>query len=135
MSTPAIQIILNSDGTTSFSPSPQTALFSGLVFWNNQTKEHHWPWPTDSNYNPQATGWFPAVPPGELQATMQRPQQFLRPRPTTSNDLLLLQAPPSQNQRKRDDQRGYQLAVTANHESPRISQWLRVTQTLKTTFL
>jgi hypothetical protein len=81
MSTPAIQIILNSDGTTSFSPSPQTALFSGLVFWNNQTKEHHWPWPTDSNYNPQATGWFPAVPPGETSGDYATPPAVPPPPP------------------------------------------------------
>lgn len=74
MSTPAIQIILNPDGTTSFSPSPQTALVSDLAFWNNQTKENHWPWPTDSNYNPQATGWFPApVPPSETSGDFATP--------------------------------------------------------------
>ena len=74
MSTPAIQIILNSDGSTSFSPSPQTALVSDLVFWQNDTKESHWPWPTDSNYNPQATGWFPAaVPSGETSGDFATP--------------------------------------------------------------
>jgi hypothetical protein len=75
MSTPAIQIILSLDGnTTSFSPSPQTALVSDLVFWNNETQHHHWPWPTDSNYNPQATGWFPTpVPPGETSGDFATP--------------------------------------------------------------
>lgn len=82
MSTPAIQIILNPDGSTSFSPSPQTALFSDLVFWNNQTKENHWPWPTDSNYNPQATGWFPAaVPPGETSGDYATPPAVPPPPP------------------------------------------------------
>jgi hypothetical protein len=73
MSTPAIQIIC-SGGNTSFSPSPQTALVSDLVFWNNQTEEDHWPWPTDSNYNPNATGWFPAaVPPGQTSGDFATP--------------------------------------------------------------
>ncbi len=76
MSTPAIQIILDSEGNTRFSPSPQTALFSDLVFWNNETKESHWPWPTDFDYNPQATGWFPAaVPPGETSGDYATPPQ------------------------------------------------------------
>lgn len=76
MSTPAIQIIFNSDGTTSFSPSPQTALVSDLVFWQNNAKAPHWPWPTDSNYNPQAKGWFPAaVPPGETSGDFATPPQ------------------------------------------------------------
>jgi len=73
MSTPAIQIVC-SGGSTSFSPSPQTALVSDLVFWNNQTQEDHWPWPTDSNYKPQATGWFPAaVPPGQTSGDFATP--------------------------------------------------------------
>ncbi len=82
MSTPAIQIILNSDGSTTFSPSSQKALFGDLVFWNNQTKENHWPWPADSNYNPQAIGWFPApVPPGETSGDYATPPAVPSPPP------------------------------------------------------
>lgn len=81
MSTPAIQIILNPDGTTSFSPSPQKVLFNGLAFWNNQTKENHQPWPTDSNYNPQPTPWFPPVPPGETSGDYAAPQAPPPPAP------------------------------------------------------
>jgi hypothetical protein len=73
MSTPPIQII-NTGGTTSFSPNPQTALVSDLVFWRNNTKEDHWPWPTDSNYNPLPTGWFPApVPPNQTTGDFPTP--------------------------------------------------------------
>ena len=137
MSTPAIQIILNSDGSTTFSPSSQKALFGDLVFWNNQTKENHWPWPADSNYNPQAIGWFPApVPPGETSGDYATPpSSSFTPAATPSNHLLLLQASPSQNRRKRDDQGGRQPALAANNASRRTSsQWLRVTQSLKPRF-
>jgi|SRR5579864_1994886 len=73
MSTPAIQIVC-SGGNTSFSPSPQTALVSDLVFWNNETEENHWPWPTDSNYTPNTTGWFSAaVPPGQTSGDFATP--------------------------------------------------------------
>lgn len=81
MSTPPILIILNQDGTTSFSPSPQTALRGDLVFWRNQTKEDHQPWPTDSNYNPADKKWFPPVPPGETSGDYATPQIPLPPAP------------------------------------------------------
>jgi len=74
MSSPVIRIILNPDKTTSFSPSPQKAPVSDLVFWRNETQESHWPWPTDSNYNPDATGWsIPAVPPSETSGDFATP--------------------------------------------------------------
>jgi plastocyanin len=95
MSTPAIQI-LNSDGHTSFSPSSQTALVSDLVFWQNKDSKAHLPWPTDSNYKPEATGWFPAVPPGETSgdfATPTSPQTVyyychLHPKETTERGTI-----------------------------------------------
>jgi hypothetical protein len=81
MSSPAIQIILNPDGSTTFSPSSQTALRGDLVFWNNQTKENHQPWPTDSNYKPEGKPWFPPVPPGETSGDYATPQVPLPPAP------------------------------------------------------
>jgi hypothetical protein len=81
MSSPAIQIILNTDGTTTFSPSPQKALFGDLVFWNNQTKESHQPWPTDSNYNPEGKPWFPPVPAGETSGDYATPPAVPPPPP------------------------------------------------------
>ena len=97
MSTPPIQIILNPNGTTSFSPSPQTALRGDLVFWNNQTKESHQPCQTDSNYNLDPKGWkLPAVPPGETSgdyATPTAPQTvyyccYLHPKEPTEQGII-----------------------------------------------
>lgn len=57
---------------------PLQAMVADLVSWNNTTHEAHWPWPTDSSFNPLSDSQVPRGSPNYLSDEIA-PGQSSRP--------------------------------------------------------